>query len=125
MFESSVRAARVAIVLLPSLLAAWRGAGGGVSRRGPAHAAVRLPDVKYGRRVDDGVMERLVSPLTTATIDPISGLLVAGTLQPLAPGVDVNAPQTVALGTDYLPRVIPRNGVLELDFSMPIDPASV
>jgi hypothetical protein len=107
------------------MLAACGGGGGGGSSGGSTNAGFILTDVKYGRRVDDGVNERLVSPLTTATIDPISGLLVAGTLQPLAPGVDVNAPQTVALGTDYLPRVIPRNGVLELDFSMPIDPASV
>jgi hypothetical protein len=106
-------------------LAGCGGGGGGGSGAGSSSSTFILTDVKYGRKVDDGSGERLVSPLTTATIDPITGLLVPGTLQPLAPGVDVAATQTLGLGTDYLPRVVPRNCVLQLEFTAAIDPASV
>src|SRR5262245_3318632 len=125
MSPSSARL-RTSIVLGTSLalFSACGGGGGGGSGGGGSSGFV-LTDVKYGRRVDDGRGGRLVSPLTTASVDPITGLLVPGTLQALANGVDVAAPQTLALGPDYVPRVIPRNGVLQLEFSMSIDPASV
>src|SRR5688572_28775974 len=107
-------------------LAAGCGGGGG-GGAGSSSATFTLTDVKYGREIDEGTGTgpRLVSPLTTVSVDPITGFVVPGTLQPLAPTVDVESPQTLGLGSDYLPRVIPRNGVLQLEFSAPIDPSSV
>src|SRR5690349_459403 len=97
--------------------------GGGGSSSSSDH--VFLIDVVYGRLVDEGSGPRLVSPLTTVDVDPITGLVVPGSLQPLANGVDVETPQTLGIGPGYLPVVIPRNGVLELRFSAPLDPRSL
>lgn len=110
------------------LLVAWGVTGctgGGSGRPGDRSETFTLVDVKYGRRVNDGGQERLVSPLTTAQTDPVTGFLVPGSLQPLGAGVDVEEPQSLGVGTSYLPRVIPRNGVLELEFTAPIDPTSL
>jgi len=99
--------------------------GGGGSSGGTSSAGFQLREVQYGRLVNDGVDEELVSPLTTAETDSVTGLTVPGSLQPIAAGVDTDAPQSLGIGTDYLPRVVPRNGTLQLDFSAPIDPTSV
>src|SRR5262245_17334176 len=80
-----------------ALVSGCGGGGGGGSGGGGSDSGFVLTDVKYGRRVSDGTSERLVSPLTTASVDPITGQLVPGTLQALAAGVDVEAPQTIAL----------------------------
>ncbi len=99
--------------------------GGGAGAPGATSASFTLSDASYGRLVDDGVESELVSPLTTAIIDPFTGLLLPGSLLPIADGVDVAAKQTLGLGSDFLPRVIPRNAVLELKFTAPIDPTSL
>jgi hypothetical protein len=101
------------------------GGGGGGGSGGGNSPTFFLADVKYGRLVDDGTGPRLVSPLTTARIDPVTGRMEPGTLQPLAAGVNVTALQTLGIGSSYLPRVVPRNGVFVLEFTDPIDPASV
>ncbi|HET6163736.1 MAG TPA: hypothetical protein VFG37_08720 [Planctomycetota bacterium] len=99
------------------------GCGGGGSSS--SSDRVFLTDVRYGRLVDEGNGPRLVSPLTTVDLDPITGFVIPGSLQPLAQGVDVETAQTVGIGPDYLPVVIPRNGVVELRFSAPLDPRSL
>jgi hypothetical protein len=99
--------------------------GGGAGAPGSTSASFTLSDASYGRQINDGTTVRLVSPLTTAVIDPFTGFLKAGSLQPIAGGVDVDAKQTLGLGSDFLPRVIPRNAVIELKFSAPVDPTSV
>ncbi|MBL8841749.1 MAG: hypothetical protein JNL90_09515 [Planctomycetes bacterium] len=106
-------------------MAACSGGGGGAGSPGSSSASFQLEDAKYGRLVDDGTTESLVSPLTTAQIDPLTGVLVPGTLKALGVGVDVEQPQSLGLGTSYLPRVIPRNGVIQLEFSAPIAASSV
>ena len=73
----------------------------------------------------DGSQQFLASPLTTALLDPVTGLLVPGSLQPIANGVDIYRPQSLGIGPGFLPRVIPRNGVIQLEFSSAIDAASV
>ncbi|MGQ0722934.1 MAG: hypothetical protein ACT4PE_15400, partial [Candidatus Eiseniibacteriota bacterium] len=124
MSESAMgRAGGIGLVLAVLGVAACGGGGG--SGSGSSSSTFFLSEVRYGRLVDEGSGPRLVSPLTTATVDPISGLIVPGSLQPLAPGVDINATQTLGLGSDFLPRVVPRNCVMALEFTAPIDPASV
>ena len=125
----SVRTARshgsmAAALLATSLLTACGGGGGGSSSSGSG-GTFQLQDAKYGRLIDDGTRESLVSPLTTVQVDPITGVVVPGTLQPLAVGVDIDQPQSLGLGTSYLPRVVPRNGSIELKFSAPIAASSV
>jgi len=115
------------VVLLGACAAfgAGCGGGGGGGAAGTTSAGFQLREVQYGRLIDDGAGEELVSPLTTVQVDPVTGAMVPGSLQPIAAGVDVDAPQSLGLGSSYLPRVVPRNGVLQLDFNAPIDPASV
>ena len=98
---------------------------GGGSAAGTSSAGFQLREIQYGRLINDGVKEELVSPLTTAVTDSTTGLTVPGSLQPIAAGVDPDDPQSLGLGTSYLPRVVPRNGTLQLDFSAPVDPTSV
>jgi hypothetical protein len=107
-----------------ALLAAGCGGGGGGSA-GSNSSSFFLTDVKYGRLVDDGGGPRLVSPLTTVANDPITGTVIPGSLQPLASGVDVDVLQTLGIGPDYLPLVVPRNCVLQLEFSAPVAAASL
>ncbi len=116
---------RTVALLGISCLAAACGGGGGGGRAGETSASFFLTDVKYGRLIEEPGGARLVSPLTTVAIDPISGLVVPGSLQPLAVGVDVGVPQSFAIGPNYLPIVVPRNGVLQLEFSAAIAPDSV
>ncbi len=125
MSMGSKRVGSWATLLVASGLIVNCGGGGGSSSAGGKSASFLLNDVKYGRLIDDGVNESLVSPLTTAQVDPITGDLIPGTLEPLAVGVDVFAPQSLGLGTGYLPRVVPRNAVLQLEFSAPVAAASV
>src|SRR5262245_22078086 len=113
----------LALLGIPFVVAACGGGGG--SRTGESSASFFLTDVKYGRVVEDENGPRLVSPLTTVDVDPITGRAVAGSLQPLANGVDVEAPQSFGIGFDYLPIVVPRNGVLQLEFSAPVAPGSI
>ncbi|MBL8841748.1 MAG: hypothetical protein JNL90_09510 [Planctomycetes bacterium] len=122
--QSSVSNSR-ALWSLALLAGAACSGGGGGSSAGSKAAGFRLTDVKYGRVIDEGNGPRLVSPLTTVDVDPVTGRVLPGSLQPLASGVDVDALQSLGLGTSYLPRVVPRNGVLKLEFTAPIDPASV
>jgi hypothetical protein len=115
------RSARLAAALVLGVISARCGGGGG----GSSSDSLYLTDVKYGRLVDDGSGKRLVSPLTTVKLDPVTGLVVPGSVAGLTPDVDVASPQTFAIGADYLPRVVPRNGVLQLEFSAAIDAASI
>jgi hypothetical protein len=121
---SSLRIGFVAL-LGASLLAAACGGGGGGSRAGETSSSFVLTDVKYGRLVEDDHGTRLVSPLTSVAVDPITGRVFPGSLQPIAVGVDVAAAQSFTIGADYLPIVVPRNGVLQLEFSAAIAPGSV
>ena len=115
----------LALLGISCLAAACGGGGGGGGRAGETSASFFLTDVKYGRLVEEPTGARLVSPLTTVATDPISGLVVPGSLQPLAPGVDVDVPQSFAIGPNFLPIVVPRNGVLQLEFSAAVAPNSV
>ena len=108
-----------------TLAAAACSGGGSAGLPGSTSKSFKLSDAFYGRFIDDGSEQSVVSPLTTAQIDPFTGFLVPGTLQPIATGVDVDSPQSLGLGTDFLPRVIPRNCVIKLKFTAPIDAASV
>jgi hypothetical protein len=112
-----------ALLLLPFAISACGGGGGG-GAGGNSNSFI-LIDVKYGRLVDDGTGPKLLSPLTTVTLDPVTGKVVPGSIEGLAPEVDISIPQTFAIGADYLPRVVPRNGVLQLEFSAPVDAASI
>jgi hypothetical protein len=107
-----------------ALLATGCGGGGG-GGAGSDSSSFFLTDVKYGRLVDDGSGPRLVSPLTTVSNDPITGTVIPGSLQPLAAGVSIDQLQTFGVGLDYIPLVVPRNCVLQLEFSAPVATGSL
>src|SRR6185369_9746449 len=122
--------ARTLLVLsIPALallgVATGCGGGGGGSGAGTTSSSFFVTDVKYGRLIDEGNGPRLVSPLTTVDVDAITGKVIPGSLQPLANGVDVDALQTFGIGPNFLPCVIPRNGVLQVEFSAPVNAASI
>ncbi len=125
MFRSNRPPRLLGVLSTAALFAIGACSGGGGSPAGTKSSGFRLNDVNYGRLVDEGSGPRLVSPLTTVEIDAVTGLALPGTLQPLAGGVDLDAPQSLGLGSSYLPRVIPRNCVLQLEFSAPIDASSL
>ncbi len=115
--------ARVAVVAAAFVVLAACGESGS-GGAGERHGFV-LAEVRYGRLLTEAGGARLVSPLTTVERDPLTGEPIAGSLTPLAPEVDPDVPQSFGLGRDYLPRVIPRDGALELDFTAPVDAASI
>jgi len=112
-----------ALVLFSAAVGDCGGGGGGSA--GSTSSSFVLIDVKYGRLIDDGTGPRLVSPLTTVALDPVTGRVIPGSLEALAVGVDVDAAQTFSIGLDYLPIVVPRNGVVQLEFSAPVDAKSI
>jgi hypothetical protein len=85
----------------------------------------QLIDARYGRLVEEGGEQRVVSPLSTVRTDPISGRTLPGSVEPLSPSVRLDALVTLGLGHGYVPRVIPRNAVLVLEFSEAVDPKSI
>ena len=99
--------------------------GGGGGGAGSFSSFFYVTDVKYGCLIDEGNGPCLVSPLTTVDVDAITGKVVPGSLLPLANGVDVNALQTFGIGVNYLPCVIPRNGVLQIEFSALVNAVSI
>jgi len=101
------------------------GGGGGGSKKSAAEGGFLLVDVRYGRRVVETGAERLVSPLSVVETDPVTGLVIPGTLAPLSSDVNLDKLITLNLGPEYVPHVIPRNGVLVLEFNAAIDAASV
>lgn len=101
------------------------GGGGGGGAGGGGNAALQLQGVSYGRLLDEGTTRKIVSPLTTVSTDPVTGLTIPGSLKALSPDVNVNALVSLNIGADYVPRVVPRNGVFVLQFSSTLDPATV
>lgn len=93
--------------------------GGGGSGGG----AFTLSEVQFGRGIlsIDGLSMQVVSPLTTLDTNPISGVAVDGTLQKLYPQVILDERLAFGLGPFFTPPIVPRNAVLELVFTKPID----
>ena len=58
---------------------------GGGSSGGILAGGFSLQSMGYGRQFDEGSGPRVVSPLTTVRIDPITGFAIPGTLEPLCP----------------------------------------
>ncbi|MEW6742567.1 MAG: hypothetical protein AB1486_07395 [Planctomycetota bacterium] len=112
----------LAVALLVTLGCSGGGGGGG---GGDSGSVLRLEDVFYGRGLQEGTGFRIVSPLTTVESDPITGLVVPGTLRVLGAGVNLNNLVTFGLGPVFLPVVVPRNAVIVLRFTRALDPASV
>jgi hypothetical protein len=113
----SVKAAKPekGTVLEPGLPSGGSGGGGGGS--------FTLSEVQFGRGIlsIDGLSMQVVSPLTTLDTNPISGVAIDGTLQKLFPQVDLDERLEFGLGAFFTPPIVPRNAVLELVFSKPID----
>src|SRR5690606_23248067 len=86
-----------------------------------------LEDVAFGRglRTADGLSMDVVSPYSLVKEDPVSGLPVPGSLEPLFPGGSLSTLVSFHLGPVSGPPVVPRNGVLVLRFAKKPDPASL
>ncbi|MEW6747590.1 MAG: hypothetical protein AB1486_33075 [Planctomycetota bacterium] len=97
------------------------GGDGGV----PQDSEFFLKALFYGRSIDEGRGLEIVSPLTLVRTHPLTGLAIPGSLEPLADNVDPHRLLPFELGPEYTPLVVPRNGVLVLEFSAEVDPASV
>ena len=98
---------------------------GGDAGSGTAETAFSLNDIKYGRQVEEGGSEDVVSPLSTVETDPITGFVIPGTLAPLTPEVNLDRLISLGLGPGFGPRVVPRNGTLVLEFNREVDPTSL
>lgn len=93
--------------------------GGGGGGKG----SFTLSEIQFGRGIlsVDGLSMQVVSPLSTLDTNPISGVAIDGTLQKLYQQVDLNERLAFGLGAFFTPPIVPRNSVLELVFSKPID----
>ncbi|MFO0981609.1 MAG: hypothetical protein U1E76_07620, partial [Planctomycetota bacterium] len=107
------------------LMALVQCGGGGGGGGGGSKDGFIVASMSYGRGIDQGAGITVVSPLTLVDSDPVTGLLVPGTLRPLGEGVDVSKLVTVGLGPNFRPVVIPRNGIVVVQFSSAVDAASV
>jgi hypothetical protein len=103
---------------------ACQGGGGGGGEE-TSDTGFQLVDARYGRLVEEDGQQRVVSPLSTVRTDPITGRTIPGSVEPLSTSVNVEALVTLGLGSGYVPRVIPRNAVMVLEFNEPVDPQSV
>ncbi len=112
-----------AAILLPGC--GGGGGSGGSSASATATDRFQIQDVTYGRLLEESTGMRVVSPLATVETDPLTGNVIPGTLSVLSANVDVNRLISLNLGTGYVPRVVPRNGVIVASFTRNIDESTV
>ncbi len=86
---------------------------------------LQIQDVSYGRLLEEDGTTRVVSPLSTVVTDPLTGESIPGTLEALTAAVDLEALVSLNLGPDYVPRVVPRNGVLVVSFTRNLNPSTI
>jgi hypothetical protein len=99
--------------------------GGGGGGGGGGSSGFTLSDGSYARGINQGNGLEVVSPLSLVETDPVTGLIVPGTLRPLGDGVDLKVLVSIGLGPAFRPVVVPRNGIIVLQFSSSVDPASI
>ena len=84
--SSPIHSQRVVPALATLLIVSCSGGGGGGGSSGSGGTSGQgfvLSDVQYGRLVNGSGKPEVVSPLSTIENDPITGIPIPGTLQPL------------------------------------------
>lgn len=122
MLRSSVLSVNLA---LPLALVASCARGGGGSQAGGA--SLQLSEIRYGRLVETAGGAEVVSPLSTVEHDA-QGNVVEDSVRPLTPAVDLEVLPRFGLQSLRVPRqppVIPRDAVLQLEFTDALDKASI
>src|SRR5262245_60447369 len=99
--------------------------GGGGGGGGGGSSGFTLNDGSYARGINQGNGLEVVSPLSLVDTDPVTGLIVPGSLRPLGEGIDLKVLVSMGLGPAFKPVVVPRNGIIVLQFSSSVDPASI
>lgn len=127
----------LSLLLVPAWFAGCGGGGGGGGGTGSGSSgaggdsAFFLDEVFFGRPLfdPDGMVIEVTNPKSVIEEDPITGLLLAGFPKPLFPGDDLEKLMSLNLGetpnSPFKVRVVPRNGVLVLSFTKPVDPDSL
>jgi hypothetical protein len=99
--------------------------GGGGGGGGGGSSGFTVTDASYARGINQGNGLEVVSPLSLVDTDPVTGLIVPGTLRPLGDGIDLKVLVSMGLGPAFKPVVVPRNGIIVLQFASSVDPASI
>lgn len=90
-----------------------------------------LQDIQFGRALLDtkGVAYQVVNPATYIELDPVTGFLLPGFPKTLYPNDEMGNLWSLNLvdtfGQPFKPKIVPRNSALLVDFSQPVDPASL
>ncbi len=90
-----------------------------------------LEDVLFGRPLfgHDGTVSGVVNPLSHVEIDPITGSFLPGYPKLLFPDDAMGNLWSLNLvdtsSQPFSPKIVPRNAVLLIDFSQPVDPDSL
>lgn len=94
---------------------------------GPDDPALRLLEVYFGRGLAQPAGDSLEvkSPYTLVKTDPVTGLPLPGTLEPLFPGAAIGSWIPFSLDELSAPPIVPRNAVLVMRFNKPISPDSL
>src|SRR5262245_4562941 len=73
------------------------GGGGG----GGGSTGFTLNDGSYARGINQGNGLEVVSPLSLVDTDPVTGLIVPGSLRPLGDGIDLKVLVSIGLGPAF------------------------
>ena len=127
------------LILTISFCSGCGGGGGGGSSGGPDlgfnggswQSDFFVADVLFGRPLIDtkGLVYQVVNPASYIELDPITGFLIAGYPKTLYPNDEMGNLWSLNLvDTPYQPfkpKIIPRNAVFIVEFSQPVDPATL
>jgi len=90
-----------------------------------------LEDIRFGRPIfgNDGTVSGVINPVSHVEIDPITGSFLPGYPKLLFPGDSMGNLWSLNLvdtaNQPFSPKIVPRNAVLVVDFSQPVDPDSL
>ena len=129
---------RFIVLLAAAFLCGCGGGSGGADDKVPLawnggswESDFFLEDILFGRPIfgNDGAVCGVVNPISHVEIDPITGSFLPGYPELLFPGDALGNLWSLNLvdtsSHPFTPKIVPRNAVLVLDFSQPIDPDSL
>lgn len=94
---------------------------------GPDDPGLRLLEVYFGRGLAQpaGDSMEVKSPYSLVKTDPVTGLPIPGTFEPLFPGAAIGSWIPFSLDDLSAPPIVPRNAVLVMRFNKPVSQDSL
>ena len=120
------------LLLVASLIGCGGGGGGGGAGSDQSNdtgdRSFVLEEVYFGRPIldPDGSVVQVINPESIIETDPITGIIIEGFPKTLFTGASLTELGSFNLSdppsSEYQVRILPRNGAVLLDFSLPVDP---